>query len=332
LFLQETREGCWFVKEEKSMKVHRILAAAGLIAAVSAAAAPAALGQTSDGVPVKTIITVLPKHSEQVPPVQPQDLKVQVNGKSAEVENVTPLRGDRAGLELVILIDSGARNSLGRQMQEIASFVKSLPPSTQVAIAYMSNGRALFEQPFTANKDMALRALHLPGGVAGSSASPYFCLSDLAKNWPSKDTENRREVVTITDGIDPYEVRFDPEDPYVNQAVNDSIRAGIIIDALYWHDMGIASRRGFLAAGGQNLLSLVTGNTGGVLYYQGLGNPVSFTPFLNDLSRRLDNQYELGFVVPGKKKPEVASLKVKLQMPDVRLSAANLIFVPPTGR
>lgn len=310
------------------MKFHRIFAAAGLIAAVSVVALPAALGQTSDGVPAKTIITVLPKSSEQAPPIEPGNLKIQVNGKSVAPDSVTPLRGDRAGLELVVLIDSGARNSLGRQMDEIASFVKSLPPSTQVAIAYMINGRAVFQQPFTSDRNLALSALHLPGGTPGSSASPYFCISDLAKNWPSRNMDNRREVLIITDGIDPYEVRFDPDDPYVQTATNDAIRSGVIVDALYWHDSGIASRVGFLANGGQNLLSEITANTGGELYYQGLSNPVSFTPYLNELSRRLENQYELGFLVPSKKKQEIDSLRVKLVMPRVKLDAANLVLVP----
>jgi hypothetical protein len=318
------------------MKLSRFFAAAGLIAAlplIAASAAPAAFGQGSNGVTAKTIITVVPKGSEQSPPpVAPQNLKVQVNGKSVRARNVTPLRGDNAGLELVILIDSGARNSLGRQMGEISGFVRSLPPTTQVAIAYMMNGRAVFRQPFTTDKDQALRALHLPGGTPGSSASPYFCISDLAKNWPSKNMANRREVLAITDGIDPYEVRFDPEDPYVRAAIQDSIRAGVIVDALYWHDMGFASRVGFLANGGQNLLMELTGSTGGTFFYQGLGNPVSFTPFLNDLSKQLQNQYELGFVVPGKSKPQVESLKVKLEMPGVKLHAPDLVLVQPQAQ
>jgi hypothetical protein len=104
------------------------------------------------------------------------------------------------------------------------------------------------------------------------------------------------------------------------------------VDALYWHDQGRVSRVGFLASGGQNLLGLVTGDTGGMLYYQGLSNPVSFTPFLNDLSRRLENQYELGFIVPGRKKSEIESLKVKLRMPDVKLDAPNLVLVPASSK
>ncbi|MGC2161184.1 MAG: hypothetical protein WA634_04685 [Silvibacterium sp.] len=312
------------------MKLHRLFTAAGLIAAVplvAAFASLAAYGQDAAGVPAKTILTALPKDPEQTPTIMPEDVKIKVNGKSVQAENITPLRGDRAGLELVILIDSGARNSLGRQLSEIADFIKSLPPSTEIGIAYMMNGRAMFQQPFTTDKTLALRALHLPGGTAGSSASPYFCISDLAKNWPSNNTGNRREVIAITDGIDPYEVRYDPADPYVDAATKDSIRAGVVVDALYWHDMGFASRVGFLASGGQNLLTLITSNTGGMLYYQGLSNPVSFAPFFRDLSKRLDNQYELSFMAPAGKKPQVASLNVKLKAPGVKLSAPNLVFV-----
>lgn len=312
------------------MYFRRYFAAPAALLLAVATAWSAAFAQTAEGAPARTIITVLPKSSEQVPPIQPDNLKVQVNGKNAPIDNVTPLQGNRAGLELVILIDSAARTSLGRQMDEISTFVKALPPTTQVAIAYMMNGQAVFEQPFTADKDQALRALHLPVGSPGSSASPYFCISDLAKRWPSRDPNNRREVLAITDGIDPYQVRFDPSDPYLQAATNDSVRAGVIVDALYWHDEGLASRRGFLASGGQSLLTLITDNTGGTFYYQGLSNPVSFAPFLNDLGRRLQNQYELSFqTAPAKKKVEVQSLKVKLEVPGVKLTSAKLVAVSP---
>ena len=311
------------------MKIRKGFFAAGSIAALCFAASgwiPAAVAQ--DLTPTRTVITVLPKHAEMPPTITPQDVKIKVNGKAVRMDSVTPLRGDRAGLELVILIDSGARTSLGVQLRDLTNFIQSLPPTTEVGIAYMMNGRAIFEQPFTADKARAANALHIPAGSAGSSASPYFCLSDLAKNWPSRNPNNRREVIAITDGIDPYEVRFDPSDPYVQTAIRDSIRAGVIVNALYWHNRGIASRVGWAAVGGQNLLGMVTGDTGGKLYYQGLGNPVSFAPFLEEISKRLNNQYELGFSVPASVRPGIDGLKVKLEVPDVKLTAPNLVLVP----
>ncbi len=313
------------------MKLYRLFAAAGLIAAFSffVVIAPGrAWAQSSGGTVAKTIVTVVPRNSEETPTIQPSDLKIHVNGRSAEPESITPLRGDRAGLQLVILIDSGARDSLGRQMGDISNFVKALPPTTEVAIAYMVNGRAVFEQPFTTNKVLALRALHLPGGTVGSSASPYFCISELAKHWPSRNTADRREVLAITDGIDPYEVRYDPEDPYVRAAIHDAVRNGVVVDAIYWHDMGIVSHIGFFASGGQSLLGMLTEQTGGQFYYQGFGNPVEFAPYLSELHTRLDNQYELDFMAPAVKKAEIETLKVKLVMPGVKTEAPQLVYLP----
>lgn len=301
-------------------------AAAGFMAATSFAVA-----QSGDQVPAQSIVTILTKNSEAPPNIQPHDFKVQVNGKSTNLTDLTPLRGDRAGMELVILIDSGARNSLGRQMDEIKQFIQSLPPTTQVAIAYMQNGQAYMAQPLSADKSVALKALHLPGGIAGGSASPYFCLSDLAKRWPSTNRENRREVVMITDGFDPYNRRFDPDDPYLQSAINDSIRAGLVVHSIFWHDSGLASGTFGGTATGQNLMNLVTEATGGMDYLQGFSNPVSFAPYFEDLNRRFQNQYELSFLVPAKAKPEVAQLKVKLDAPNTKLTAPQRVVVAPGG-
>jgi hypothetical protein len=312
------------------MKLHRIFSAASLFA-VSLFFVVAPVGvwaQSTGGTQASTIMTALSRTSEESLTIPPSDVKVKVDGRSADVTSVTPLRGDRAGLQLVILIDSGSRASLGRQMNEIADFVKALPPTTEVAIAYMVNGNAVLEQPLTSDKELALKSLHLPGGTVGSSASPYFCISQLAKNWPSHKMNDRREVVTITDGVDPYEVRFDPEDPYVRTAIHDAIRNNVEVDAVYWHNKGFASHIGFIAGGGQSLLTMLTDQTGGRFYYQGLENPVSFQPFFRDLSKRLENQYELSFMVPAKVKSKIATLKVKLEVPKVKMNTPQLVAVP----
>lgn len=311
------------------MKLYRIFAA-GTFFSLLAAVSPA-IAQGADTANAQTVITALTKNNENPPPLRPQDLRVQVGGKSTPVTDLVPLRGDRAGLELVVLIDGSARTSIGTQLGDIERFVNSLPPTTAVGIAYMENGRAVFSQPLTADKAEALKALRLPAGSPGSSASPYFCLSDLAKKWPSTNRDNRREVVMITDGVDPYNLRFDPDNPYVQAAITDSIRAGLVVDSIYWHDMGRYDRGLYQNNAGESLLDQVTQVTGGKAYWQGVGNPVSFAPFFDDLSRRLQNQYELGFDVPAKPKPEIVSLKVKLNAPEVKVDAPQRVMVAPGG-
>jgi hypothetical protein len=309
------------------MKLNRIFAAASILSLL--AAVSPALTQGTNKATAQTVITALGKNNEMPPPVQQQDLHVQVGGKSTAVTDLIPLRGDRAGLDLVILIDGAARTSIGTQLGGIEHFVKSLPPTTTVGIAYMENGRAAFSEPMTTDKAEALKALRLPMGPLAISASPYFCLSDLAKHWPTNNRENRREVVMITDGVDPYNLRYDPENPYVLAAIDDSISGSLIVDSIYWHDIGRFDRGPYQNNAGENLLDEVTQATGGKAYWQESGNPVSFAPFFDDLSRRLQNQYELGFDVPAKSKPEIVTLKVKLNEPGVKIDAPKQVAVTP---
>jgi hypothetical protein len=277
-------------------------------------------------------VTILSKqHGESPASVSQQAVSIKVNGKESTVTSWTPLRGPEARLELVILIDSSARSSLGSQFSEIEHFINGLPPNTKAAIAYMMNGRAVFPGPLTADHAAALRALHLPGGSPGSSASSYFCLSDLAKNWPSGDRGARREVVMVTDGVDNYERRFDPSDPYVEAAINDSLRAGLVVYSIYWLNQGLADSTMYANNTGQNLLTEVTEATGGKNLWNGIGNPVSMQPFFEELARRLDNQYELAFSARLDGKPAAENLKVKVVGPGIDVTAPKQVFIDRAG-
>jgi hypothetical protein len=276
----------------------------------------------------RAVVTILSKqHGEMPASISQQNVSIKLNGKPALVTSWVPLRGPEARLELVILIDSAARNSLGAQFSDITHFINGLAPNTKAAIAYMMNGRAVFVGPLTADHAAVLRALHLPGGSPGSSASPYFCLSDLAKNWPSGDRGARREVLMVTDGVDNYERRYDPEDPYVLAAIDDSVRAGMVVHAIYWLNQGLADNTMYANNTGQNLLVEVTEATGGKSLWQGIGTPVSFQPFLEELARRLENQYELGFSVDLNRKPAAEVLQIKVSGSAVQVTAPQQVFV-----
>jgi len=159
----------------KNLEIAILTTAIALLVAVTAYAQNGA-GQG------QAVVTVLPKHEGELPAsVTNQDLAVKVNGKNAKVTKWKQYESPGNNLELVLLIDNSARGSLGRQMGDIEQFIKSLPPNVTAAIAYMQNGRAVFATPLSADHGRVLSALHLPGGGAGSNASPYFCLSDLAK-------------------------------------------------------------------------------------------------------------------------------------------------------
>jgi hypothetical protein len=313
-----------------NLQLATLLAAGSLLAAIPALAADS--NQQQQG---KAVVTVLPG-SEVPGGISEGALHLKVDGKDSTITGWSPLRAPQSTVEMVVLIDDGARESLGLQLPDIAKFIQALPPDAKVAVAYMQNGRAVFGGPLgaalTADRAAAIRELHLPlGGGAGASASPYFCLSDLAKHWPSTDVHARREVIAVTDGVDDYNRRYDPEDPYVQAAIEDSVRAHLIVYSIYWRDSGFADRTNYAAFSGQGLLAELTDATGGKSYWEGNGNPVTFQPYLDDISDRLDNQYELDFMTPAGGKPQMASFKLKVAA-QVKIDAPQQVYVHPVAQ
>jgi hypothetical protein len=280
----------------------------------------------------KAVVTVLPKTEGAVPAsVGAQDMSLKINGKIAKITSVRPFQGPENNIELVLLIDNSSRSSLGTQLGEIERFVKGLPPNIKSAIAYMQFGRAVFAGPLSADHAQVLRALHLPAGSAGASASPYFCLSDLAQHWPSQDQSARREVVMVSDGVDPYSMRYDPDNSYFQAAISDSIRARLVVYSVYWESRGTGSNRPYENMAGQNYLSDLAQATGGKSFWMGMGNPVSFEPYFNELIRRFQNQYEIDFATGLAGKPQIESMKLKFSAPGAEVGSPQLVFVYPAA-
>jgi hypothetical protein len=280
----------------------------------------------------RAVVTILAKQHGGTPAiVSQQNVSIKVNGKPSIINSWTPLSGPNDSVELVILIDGSARTSLGSQYSDIEHFVSTLPPNAKASIAYMSNGRAVFTGPLSADHAQVLKTLHLPAGSFGTSSSPYFCLSDLAQHWPSGNLDARREVVMITDGVDYYDLRFDPDDPYVQAAIKDSLQARLVVFSIYWMNLGRIDNSFYQNNASQSLLALVTDATGGKSYWQGMGNPVSFQPYFEDLSRRLANQYELAFSAQLNGKPTLETMKLKVNAPAINVTAPQQVYVNHGG-
>jgi hypothetical protein len=277
-----------------------------------------------------TIVTVEPKGSgELAGPVPASAVKVKVNNKNAEVAgwHGYTANATQPNLQLVLLIDDGARSSLGLHLQEMQRFLTQQPPTTEIAVAYMRNGTAQLTGPFTTDHEKAAQTLRLPISSPGTNGSPYFSLSDLLKRWPAHNPEERREVVMITDGVDRYNgLRYDPSNPYLNATMRDAIRNQVVVYAIYYHDAGFADRTGAGVNSGQNYLTQLCAMVGGEFFYQGFGNPVDFTPYLNQINRKLANQYELR-VQPPEGAKNFVNLKVQVSAPNTKTQAAQQIFL-----
>lgn len=301
--------------------------ALGLFSVAASSALAQALG--------KAVVTV--EGGQAVIP--PQAVHLSVKGGSAQVTNFRPLRGDGAGLQLLILLDDSARRSLSLQYNDIKAFIMSMPATTQVGVAYMQNGTARFAQMYTADHAAAAAALRITSGTAGSNGSPYFVLTDLIKRWAPAESPSgialhpgavRREVLMFTNGVEAYDSgRFDPNNPYVAKAISDSQRAGVIVYAIYVRDVGTGGFGEAEANNGQNYLVQLTDATGGKAYYIGNSSSPDFRPYLDDVKKKLDSQYELAFTTSAKSKDSVG---IKVKVAGAKVIAPQRVFLAPAAR
>jgi hypothetical protein len=276
------------------------------------------------GAPVRIIVGVEGKKGASPPEVARQDVMVFLKKQRLPVTSWTPLREDPAGLEFWILIDDGADTSLGSQLDDLRTFINEQPATTKIAIGYLRNGTVNAVQKPTTDHHAAAKSLRLPLGVSGISASPYLALIDLIQKWPAGTQP--REILMIGSGIDPV-YGTGSLNPYLTRAIETAQRAGTVVHSIYFGSAGHFGHSSWRINWGQNYLAQLSDETGGEFYWQGFSNPVSFTPYLNDLSLHLSNQHLLTFQAPRPSKPSLEQIKVTTEVPQVTLVAPARVYV-----
>jgi hypothetical protein len=307
------------VKNQKLLRPALLsLVALGLTAPSIAAQQP-----SLPGVPVKVVVTVEPRHGSSAPAVNRGDVEVYEGHDRDQVTDLAPLQGN--GLELFIVLDDDLSSSVGSQIGDLQKFIQTQPANTAIGIGYMQNGTVVVAQNLTTNHAQAAKALRIPLGERGISASPYTSITDLIKKWPVHPAQ--REILMISDGIDAL-FGDGPDDPYVEQAIEEAQKANVIVFSIYAHGAGHYGHTLWRINWGQNYESQLADETGGESYYLGLGSPVSFAPYLNDLSQRLTRQYLVTFGAKPEKKAGMRQIKFKTEVPNAELVGPDRVYVP----
>jgi hypothetical protein len=293
-----------------------------------------AFAQQEGSTPTQVLVTL---NSNSEVSASPKDLTFKVDGRSTNLLNFA--RVPPNGAQVALLIDDGLRTSIGGELNNLRSFITSLPQGTEVFVGFMQNGRvapANDMSGFTTNLPAAAQSLRLPLGLRGASASPYFCLSDFIKNWPSQaenesgpqsqqPSHKAHIVLMITNGVDPYNGSTsitNQDSPYVAAAVTDAQRAGVAVYSIYYSDAGFRGGRGSFS--GQSYLQQVAQGTGGQAYYQGTGSPVSLAPFLKQFQKSLAETYVATFPVEANNR-KMVTLKVSTSLPKTKVTAPQEI-------
>jgi hypothetical protein len=284
--------------------------------------------RAATGVPVQMVVTVEPKHGNEMPTIAQQDVIVNQGHDRRPVTGWVPAGGERAGLELAILVDDSLGISFGSQMEDIRSFILEQPPTTLIAVGYMQNGTVNVAQDFTRDHAAAAKSLRLPQGFSGAEASPYFSLTEFIKRWPSNPSVPRREVLMITSGIDTFYGGGYP-DPYVDAAIQNAQCAGIVVYSIYTPGAGHFTHTYWRIYWGQNYLAQLSEETGGESYYfLGAEAPVSFGPYLNEMTGRLMRQFLLTFLAKPQNKAGAVPVKLSIEIRGVDLIAQDKVCVP----
>jgi hypothetical protein len=296
-----------------------------LVSGVLAAPLLTAQQSPASGPAVHMVVTAEARHGTDVPVIQIEDVMVYQGRDRVKATDWIPLQGNHAELELFLLLDDAAGSSLGSQLEDLRRFINSQPATTRIGVGYMRNGTVEIVQNLTNDHNKAATSLRLPFGDPGVNASPYFSVSDLIKRWP--DAPVRREILMVSDGID----RYGPggaSDPYVDQAVEQAQQAGIVIFSIYSPGADHFGHSFWRINWGQNYLSQLSDETGGESFYLGSGPPVSLSPYLDGLSRRLLNQYLLTFLAKPAKKAGMQGVKLRTEVSNAQLVAADSVYVP----
>jgi hypothetical protein len=293
-----------------------------LLLAFTLTFALAAHAQQEGLVPTQALVNV---DAKSTPPASASALTVSVNDKKEPLTAWEPVAP--ADAQVVLLIDDGlSPTTIGKELDNLRSFVRTLPPGVEITVGYMQNNRVA-AMPFTTDHALAAAKFRPPQGMAGLDSNPYVSLSFLVKNWAGLGTaassatpatsspHKARFVLMVTDGVDPnYDGKRDS--PFVTEAVADAQRAGVAVNELYYSNSNRES--------GLTYLSQIMQATGGSNYWEGgSGNPMSTAPYLQLFQRSIAKTYIATFNAPAGQNPpkdlvhlKFSAEKTKLHAPD----------------
>jgi hypothetical protein len=136
-----------------------------LVMAALFALAGAPQAQAPATAPVTTVVTVLGPKFTAPPAISKDDIGVYEGKDKKEVAGWTPAQGEKAGLQLAIVIDEASSTDLGNQLSDLKAFINGQPRTTGVGVFYASNGGVQPVSQFTTDHEAAAKTLRLTRSV-----------------------------------------------------------------------------------------------------------------------------------------------------------------------
>jgi hypothetical protein len=272
-----------------------VLIAAGILFASQLAMGQGDGNRRQKGAPKPVTVPVTIKVKKPEVEIRVVDLMLREDG---DVQELLSLRGPSdSPITLAVLLQDDLVSSIGTEAKGIAQFVRNQPAGSRVMIGYIRNGSLDVRRKFTSELDRAAAAVRPPMGVA--SAGPYNPFVEIVEGLRRFDSQaqGRRAMIVVSDGLD-LSHGVDSSGPGqsldLDKAITEAQRRGVAIYSIYAPPAAFSGNQ-LLLANGQSCLLKLSQDTGGQAFFQGMGAPISFDPFLKEISASLDRQIALTY-------------------------------------
>jgi VWFA-related protein len=306
-------------------RFHPILCLIGLLLMSGAAYAQPPTQNVDGGVPSRgpgkpvTIPLTIRMSSDEGTELTNIDLTVTEDGDPQQIISIRAI--PNSPITLAVLIQDDLIPSVANEIKPLAEFIRNLPKGSRVMIGYLRTGSLQVRQKFTSDLEKAAKSLRAPSGSA--SVSPYNPYVEVVEALRKFDAQplGRRAILLVSDGLD-ISRGVDSSSPTqsvdLQRAVNESQRRGVAIYGFYSPTFASAANR-TLAGNAQSSLQRLSNETGGMAFFQGMGAPVSFDPFIRELDVSLQRQAALTFLSTHMNKG-FHKIEVKSVTPGVRIA------------
>jgi VWFA-related protein len=257
---------------------------------------------TSSGSPARPVIIPLTVRVKgQVAPseleLQTVDLAVREDGEPQTILSVRAM-GTNSPINLIMLIQDDVVPSIGLEMKSLAAFIRRLPRGSRVSVGYLRTGSLQVHQKFTADLEKVAKSLRVPIGVASVAPyNPYVEVIEALKRFDAQPA-GRRAILVVSDGLDVshgVESSSPTQSLDLQRAITEAQRRSVAVYSFY-APTALTTTDGNLIANGQSSLQKLSDETGGRAFFQGLGVPTSFDPFIKGLNAALDRQIALTYL------------------------------------
>ena len=246
--------------------------------------------------PMTIPISIRVKGVKPEPELQMIDLTVNEDGDPQTVLSIRAI-GTNSPLTLAILIQDDLVSSIGLEIKPLAQFITRLPRGSRVLVGYLRSGSLQVRQKFTPDLEKAAKALRPPVGFASAAPyNPYVEVVEAIKRFDSQPS-GRRAILLVSDGLDlsrGADSSSAGQSIDLQRAITEAQRRSIAVYAFYAPTVGL--RDPILTANAQSSLLRLAEETGGRAFFQGTGVPVSFDPFIKELTSSLDRQIALTYL------------------------------------